>query len=299
MNLDELCRIWPVLGPADALHTAEAGAGLRIVGDNGVFHLRTRASDQALEREFAVINHLHRAGFAVALPLAPGTEAEAGNFKGKPAFLYRELPGEPYNDFDGERGPGRARRLGEVLGSLHLCFANFAAGDTFPDVLAPDDLVDRIIAAGDVSDTRRMQAIVAHLSDFGDLPRQLIHRDYHAGNVLFDEDRLSGLIDLDHLMIGPRIFDLCYCMLGGSLLAIVGSAHWLECLKALVAGYEAHIHLTAAERSAIPDMMIEIELIFMRWYRRIGEPASNPEIERLIYRLDGARDEIAGVVGVR
>ena len=39
------------------------------------------------------------------------------------------------------------------------------------------------------------------------LPRQLIHGDLHAGNVLFD-DRAPTFIDFDKTMVGPRVFDL-------------------------------------------------------------------------------------------
>ena len=41
------------------------------------------------------------------------------------------------------------------------------------------------------------------------LPRQLIHRDTHMENMLFENNILTGYIDFDLSQINARIFDLC------------------------------------------------------------------------------------------
>lgn len=46
------------------------------------------------------------------------------------------------------------------------------------------------------------------------LPRQLIHRDIHFGNILFDNNEISGYIDFDLSQRNIRIFDICYFLLG-------------------------------------------------------------------------------------
>lgn len=45
---------------------------------------------------------------------------------------------------------------------------------------------------------------------YEDLPKHMIHRDFHPGNVLFKDDRLSGIVDFELTVKGIRIFDPCY-----------------------------------------------------------------------------------------
>ena len=54
--------------------------------------------------------------------------------------------------------------------------------------------------------------VVDYLVKFsGNLIEHLIHRDAHPENILFKDNKLSGIIDFDIVVIGPRIFDPCYC----------------------------------------------------------------------------------------
>ena len=40
----------------------------------------------------------------------------------------------------------------------------------------------------------------------------LIHRDYHQRNVLFKDDQVSGVFDLDGVAPGKRIYDLAFAI---------------------------------------------------------------------------------------
>lgn len=78
------------------------------------------------------------------------------------------------------------------------------------------------------------------------LPRQLIHRDVHFGNFLFDHGEFSGYIDFDLSQKNIRIFDICY-FLTGLLSSQIGSGldteEWLRIVKDAAAGYERWIPL--------------------------------------------------------
>lgn len=41
--------------------------------------------------------------------------------------------------------------------------------------------------------------------------RVICHADFHPGNMLFQRDRLTGLVDWSGTRVGPRSFDLSYC----------------------------------------------------------------------------------------
>lgn len=50
-----------------------------------------------------------------------------------------------------------------------------------------------------------------HCGSLQELPRHLIHRDAHTGNMLFEDTGFVGWVDFDHLETNFRIFDVCYC----------------------------------------------------------------------------------------
>ncbi len=101
------------------------------------------------------------------------------------------------------------------------------------------------------------------------LPVQLIHRDVHFGNFLFDNGKFSGYIDFDLSQRNIRIFDLCYFVLG--LLSEedkleVASEEWFSVLKDVFEGYNSKLQLSEEERMAVPYVMKSIELLFAAWF---------------------------------
>lgn len=101
------------------------------------------------------------------------------------------------------------------------------------------------------------------------LPLQLIHRDVHLGNFLFDKDKFSGYIDFDLSQRNIRIFDLCYFMLGllsEEELLDVTEEQWFNILKYFFEGYEQECKLQLEEKLAVPYVMESIELLFVAWF---------------------------------
>ena len=104
---------------------------------------------------------------------------------------------------------------------------------------------------------------------YDNLPAQLIHRDVHFGNFLFDEGNFSGYIDFDLSQRNIRIFDLCYFVLG--LLSEeeeidITNEEWFKIVKDVFDGYNQKIPLVADELKAIPYVMKSIELLFAAWF---------------------------------
>ena len=115
---------------------------------------------------------------------------------------------------------------------------------------------------------------------YDNLPVQLIHRDVHFGNFLFDEGKFSGYIDFDLSQRNVRIFDLCYFVLG--LLSEeeqidITNEEWFEIVRDVFDGYNQKIPLLADELKAIPYVMKSIELLFAAWFlgqndmKRVGD----------------------------
>ena len=115
---------------------------------------------------------------------------------------------------------------------------------------------------------------------YDNLPIQLIHRDVHLGNFLFDEGKFSGYIDFDLSQRNIRIFDLCYFLLG--LLSEeeeidITNEEWFEIVRDVFDGYNQKTPLLADELKAIPYVMKSIELLFAAWFlgqndmKRVGD----------------------------
>ncbi len=86
------------------------------------------------------------------------------------------------------------------------------------------------------------------------LPRQIVHRDFDASNVLVKGNRVSGVLDFEFAGPDIRVYDLARSL---SLFTVSPWSHargWPR-VAAFAAGYRAHLELTSAELSALPDVM--------------------------------------------
>ena len=92
---------------------------------------------------------------------------------------------------------------------------------------------------------------------------QVVHGDWHPGNMLFAERRLSAVLDFDSVKIAPTVTDLANGMLQFS---IVGNrpnpADWPDYLDQaklvqFLNGYREEIKLKPNELNSLLDLMIE------------------------------------------
>ena len=117
------------------------------------------------------------------------------------------------------------------------------------------------------------------------LDTQYIHRDFHAGNVLFIDNELSGIIDFDLTIKGLRIFDVCY-FLTSRLARMYNDkdtlAKWLGLIKPYIDAYANINRLTHIEKELIPKVMVAIELIFAAWFISIDDSENTKYTYKLI-----------------
>lgn len=116
------------------------------------------------------------------------------------------------------------------------------------------------------------------------LPKQLIHRDVHLGNFLFDKGKFSGYIDFDLSQRNIRIFDLCYFLLGLLLEEDnnrVDDEAWYQIIKWVICGYNSKIKLCEEEKGAIVCVMKNIELLFIAYFLGSSDEKSAQESAEL------------------
>ena len=98
---------------------------------------------------------------------------------------------------------------------------------------------------------------------YGDWRKQVIHGDWHPGNMLFSKRRVAAVLDFDSIRIAPPVVDLANAMLQYS---IVGGrpnpADWpdyfnIDKLVQVLNGYRRLRKLSSHQTNSLPDLMIE------------------------------------------
>ncbi len=191
----------------------------RVSGSNRNAVLRLFTNRQWLDlepdlavHEAAVLEAIQEAGLPT--PRLIAFDADGGE-TGHPAVLMSLLPGRL------DLGDGHVEELAEPLVRL----AEFDPGPfqwTYrrwvdaADVPVPDWVEDR----------ETLTAAFSHVADFPEAaPDRLVHRDYHPTNVLWEDGRISGVVDWVNGCLGPTEVDVAHCRLD---LAIVNGPHAVE-----------------------------------------------------------------------
>lgn len=220
-----------------------------------------------------LLDTLHTQGLPVPAPLH-----EPLAVAGKAALLVPWLPGHHVDS----PGAEHCRQIGAALGRLHQC--------PLPDRPANRDATALGELAGEIcglpaDDARCADALLARWRQTP-LPEGLIHADLFRDNALFDNGRLSGLLDFYAAGPGPLVFDLAvaindWCMPGDKPDAALAGA--------LLAGYQQQRPLAAAEEAALPLALAVAALRFWLSRRRAERRHEEEQLPDTVRRKDPAQ----------
>ena len=208
--------------------------------------------------------HLARHGIPSPAPIADLSDAYLQHLNGKPAALVTRLPGQSLE----QPGKRECAELGALLARMHL------AGRSYPAYLEnPRGPKWWRFAAAEVR--RFLSREQVHLLDdemafqaqhrFPDLPRGPVHADLFRDNALFENERISGVIDFYFAGVDCLLFDVAVCANDWC----VNGDYQLDPARAgaLRKAYEAVRPLTALEGEAWPIMLRAAALRF--WLSRL------------------------------
>jgi Ser/Thr protein kinase RdoA (MazF antagonist) len=280
VRFSALLKRWPIgdVVACEPLH--HKGTVFLITTDRGArVILKTIGDPGQVERlmaEYRVLLHLQAAEVPVAVPLL----AHDGRpFVQDGDNIYTLAP-ELASGGD-TTGMGMERvyhNIGLAIGRLHKVLA------TYPEEIPSwrMDLPQRIlgeavprinmhVAGPQLEAFNRIMTPIgdAFADALADLPVQHIHGDCHGGNILLHDGTVSGFIDLDHLPVGPKPYDL------GSLLAdrvkwqmVHPDAvnMWLEYVDRVIVGYEQENCLSGREKEAIWWIMLAVQVLMTEWF---------------------------------
>lgn len=151
--------------------------------------------------------HLAERGVPSAHPVASRSGSYLGALNGKPAALVAFLEGRDLES----PSPQQCAAVGAVLARLHLAGQSYPAkmdnprGPKWWKAMMPDILP--FLTAED-SVLLKEEVRFQSLYRFSDLPRGAIHADLFRDNVLFDGDRVAGVIDFYFACTDALLYDV-------------------------------------------------------------------------------------------
>lgn len=247
---------------------------------DGKYVLKIGDNINQLNRNLIVLNELARKKIPVAKVIQTISGSEYIIEDNKYYFLSEKIDGEHITNIYEQDYRELSYNMGITIANLHqafiVCQQTLECWDN--DFLSEIDgwVLDTLNGskANYVSENV-LQFIEANLSElYPKLPRQLIHRDLHMGNMIFKKGELTGYIDFDLSQINARVFDLCHFALSfliDNVKSIEKTNKWFDILLHIFEGYNSLNQLKVEEIRSVPTMMLSIELLFISYFINQGE----------------------------
>lgn len=224
----------------------------RLRASAGSFYLK-ETSSESVERNLDLLEYLATAALPVPRHVATAAGRRHAIYEGNAFWLSRELPGHHFAQFHGPTGLEQVWRLAMRLGELHRVLAGAPNSQRFPVFRdSAEHLLTAALARGSPFDVDRLPQLLGKVESVAALPAQLIHRDFHRGNILFRGEAVSGYLDFDLVHQGPRLFDVCYCasgVLSESFREPGYTEYWLTVVETIFRSYGRVTGLSTQKRS--------------------------------------------------
>jgi homoserine kinase type II len=253
---------------------------LLIVSEQGKFLLKRRArgKDDPFKVAFSHALQLYLASKQFPLPHLIGTKRENNSmlqWRNGVYELFEYIPGQGYpQTLEATYESGRVLGLYHKLlqdfkteyqpptGSYHMAPSVEQGLRIIPSQLPSSDLDLRALLSF-LLESYRHAAEAVEQEGIDGWPRQIVHADWHPGNMLFRENHVVAVIDYDAARLLPRVVDVAN---GALQFSILGGDEdvkkWPEYLdesrfKRFLRGYDQVVLLSQAEIQAMPWLMIE------------------------------------------
>ncbi|MFW5443964.1 MAG: homoserine kinase [Methylococcaceae bacterium] len=184
-------------------------------------------------------------------------------FNGKPAALFNRLPGRSID----QPSIIQCREIGEYLAKLHMCSKQLNFNKQNQKNLAGYQSVFHKIKSQLAKDDITLLNSELNFQStyvFPDLPQGVIHADLFKDNVLFERERISGIVDFYNACTDYFLFDIAvtcndWCIITNSINQ--------QKLNALLAGYQKVRIISDEEIKHLPVFLRLTALRF--WISRL------------------------------
>lgn len=279
--LTELVKNWPVTGELSVLTPT--------TWDIAGKYILKRVGTEAGARNNVRFSNVLRAHDVPVSQLLP--TRDGGEYIATPEGCYllmEKLGGSHITDIFNRDYAAIAYQTGIIVARIHRALRTITDE---PVKSTPFDLelrgwIREALAGSELLKPEEWEEPIETLCGlYPQLPKQEIHRDIHYGNLLFEGNVLTGVLDFDLGKQDARLFDLAYFLLGQLLgqrdLGAI-EERWLVFARKFLEGYGMIAELEESEIESLPLMMQCIEYLFIAfWYEQENKDAMEETLKIL------------------
>lgn len=195
--------------------------------------------------------------------------------------MFQYVPGAPY-----DRSLEATCDAGRTLGSFHALLRDFTSEwepsrrgyhdsqcvrqnlHGVPAAIGKDDSVvgresELLATTSALYELYETAVERVHEAGYREWPSQIVHADWHPGNMLFAPGKVAAVIDYDSLKLLPPVTDVAngvlqFSIIGGPMDPRAWPAELAEeRLRSFLQGYEQEASLSPEQARALPWLMIE------------------------------------------
>lgn len=246
----------------------------KIETENQDYILKCKSSIDELKQEVELLEILRRNNINTSIPILNRNLKHYITFEDYIYTLSLYLYGDVVDDiYSHPNKQVLLRHYGQSLAKLHNALkigenlVRYKESNVFRNVFHFIEVIQKHEGESNYQDL--ILYLKEHEALYDDLPKQLIHRDYHPNNILVIDDEVSGIIDFDLSVCSARLFDVVYF-----LTAILSAAYedeilrgdWLQLIQYYLRGYNEINTLTEVEMKSLKLMMLIIQLTFAGYF---------------------------------
>lgn len=263
LTMDEVAVFFGALGLGHPLSVRGITSGI----ENTNYFVRTEAGEYVLtlfERltfeqlpfYLHFMQHLAARAMPVPEPVADGSGEILHSLRGRPSVVVNRLAGESVT----KPREMHCRSVGEVLARMHVAGTDYPRRQGNPRGLQWWSEVVPVVSRF-VTDRERslliselaFQKQIADSFSYEQLPKGPVHADVFRDNVLFDGEKLTGVIDFYFAGCDALLFDIAVCLNDWCVDGCTGRPQD-ERTAAFLRGYESIRALTPAECTLLSAM---------------------------------------------
>ena len=255
-----------------------------------------------LKRHMEIAEALDEAGLEASLPVA----TKSGEFLVQEADIYavlcRRVQGEKLSakEMFTRDDVKAAYRFGVLIGKLHLALAKLDVGLCKENRL-PDTVQGWALPMVQKKINFPQQLIKEYQEQFCKvyeaLPKQIIHRNMNLSYVYLNGDEMVGVTDFELSEYCIRLFDVCYAATGILSENFADTEDvmkkWLPLYQSIVKGYNEIVPLTEEEKTALPHVVLSIQLICVAYFADKEQFAELAKVnEQMLVRLMEHKEDL-------
>ncbi|PFM63392.1 aminoglycoside phosphotransferase [Bacillus cereus] len=248
----------------------------KVTCNNKAYILKKKGSIKQLLVELNVLEQLDEKGIRVQKLVKTKNDERYVFYKEKYYCLYEYVAGSVLEIKDTEKLKELGSTIGEELANLHQALnsvgnvSELIKRDLYKvlyewamPILEKNEQVQRDVIQQMNNLHKKFKEKVQLL------PKQIIHRDMHLSNVIFQDNEFQGFIDFELLEENVRVFDLSYCftsVLSELYMDETLRRNWLLIVRTIFEGYNKQNALTREEVQTIWYVMLSIQIIFITYF---------------------------------